>query len=368
MDESIPASASELLLVGYKEKSELLRVATAQARAYKLRAEALAGLLAASNKRPRVSIEPKDVIPSVEVPTNPMKKHSPNPPPTKIVDQPEIGHDSDDEVPVPLQEPEAAIATQDRSFDHLSSILCAYKDKKIVPGSIDFPFDVCADLCRDEARVVYSWSPADKKRLRPSIISALRLVYPDKKTTWYNNHFLSSENGAATYWARVLKRRAEIWDAAAARLAIGSHQEAANSVVERIRRKIANRKCKRLSSIASAVPSDNPYITPERKAFCASLSSSDSDGGGPNTVDLSQSPPTASSVGCTPALPLPPSGAVAKTKLAKGPETYSVAEMKTYVRTAKAIRNVSEKDGHTETTAAFIDAEFSVRSPRSAVT
>ena len=36
-----------------------------------------------------------------------------------------------------------------------------------------------------------------------------------------------------------------------------------------------------------------------------------------------------------------------------------MAEMKKFKRMAKAIRNVNERDGHAEATAAFIDTEFS---------
>ena len=36
-----------------------------------------------------------------------------------------------------------------------------------------------------------------------------------------------------------------------------------------------------------------------------------------------------------------------------------MSEMKTFKKMAKAIRNVDEREGHAEATAAFIDAEFS---------
>lgn len=39
--------------------------------------------------------------------------------------------------------------------------------------------------------------------------------------------------------------------------------------------------------------------------------------------------------------------------------SYSISEMKTFKKMAKAIRNVDEREGHSEATAAFIDAEFS---------
>ena len=44
--------------------------------------------------------------------------------------------------------------------------------------------------------------------------------------------------------------------------------------------------------------------------------------------------------------------------------TYSLSEMKTFKKVAKAIRNVDEGQGHAEATAAFIDSEFSDNSGR----
>ena len=39
--------------------------------------------------------------------------------------------------------------------------------------------------------------------------------------------------------------------------------------------------------------------------------------------------------------------------------SYSLAEMKAFKKMAKAIRNVNEREGHCEATAAFVDSEFS---------
>ena len=44
--------------------------------------------------------------------------------------------------------------------------------------------------------------------------------------------------------------------------------------------------------------------------------------------------------------------------------SYSLPEMKMFRKVAKAIRNVDEREGHAEATAAFIDAEFSDNSGR----
>ena len=44
--------------------------------------------------------------------------------------------------------------------------------------------------------------------------------------------------------------------------------------------------------------------------------------------------------------------------------SYSLAEMKTFKKMATAIRNVDERDGHAESTASFIDSEFSDNSGR----
>ena len=46
-------------------------------------------------------------------------------------------------------------------------------------------------------------------------------------------------------------------------------------------------------------------------------------------------------------------------KMAPAPESYTRAEMKVFSKMARSIKNVDERDGHAEATAAFIDTEFS---------
>ena len=48
-----------------------------------------------------------------------------------------------------------------------------------------------------------------------------------------------------------------------------------------------------------------------------------------------------------------------KEKKAKGPESYTRAEMKAFKAAARAIRNVDPEKGHTLATAQFLDANFS---------
>ena len=44
--------------------------------------------------------------------------------------------------------------------------------------------------------------------------------------------------------------------------------------------------------------------------------------------------------------------------------SYSLSEVKMFKKIAKAIRNVDERQGHSEATASFIDTEFSDNSGR----
>ena len=88
-------------------------------------------------------------------------------------------------------------------------------------------------------------------------------------------------------------------------------------------------------------------------SFCpislsSSTDSTEEDNDGPDYIP----PPDAS-----PADKVPP--APRRAKKAKGPESYTRAEMKAFKAAAKAIRNVDPEKGHTLTTAQFLDAQFS---------
>ena len=371
---SMPTSASELLLSELTDKTVQLRIAklrnseleTHRGELEKRFAE-LEKRVASNTKRPRevapvqvadVPVENPKKRPSPEPIENPKKRPSPEPAvapvvPAVVYTVVDIGSDDDVPTAAMLVEPAALVQDPSRLFETLHSVLCAYKDKKIRPGSQDLPFDICADLCRDEADLANAWPLDAKVRLLPCILSALKLVYPNKKDEWFAKPFLSDAVATTTYWTRVLLRRAAIWDAAATRLKSQRKLTHRSSLKRRIKDKIAQRKAARLSSIDRSSSAGYVYKTPVKQtAF--SLSSSDSDLDDGAVVDLSFSPPVVAVAG---------DGSVVKlaspVRLAPGPESYTRAEMKAFAKMAKAIRNVDEREGHAEATAAFVDTEFS---------
>ena len=122
---------------------------------------------------------------------------------------------SDDEVPDLPTPPKKKLATpKPQPYEALHSILCAYKAKKIVPGAGNLTYDICADICAKEAHAVTEWSHSQMVTRQPMILSALHLVYKDKKEIWFEERkktFLGSATGTAKYWMTVLTRRAVIW-------------------------------------------------------------------------------------------------------------------------------------------------------------
>ena len=294
-EESVAASASELLFSELSEKTRLLNLAKKEVEEYKLKYQALLSAPSASQKRQRDAVPPQAAAASCEADEAPKKKHSP-----EVAKAPEKSppagatlSDSDDEVPPPLPDKPTIVATtKARPFEQLNSVLCAYKDKKIVPGSEELPFDICTELCKEEADAVEAWDQSTRKRYHRAVISALRLVYPNKKTSWFQSHFLTSPSGAAKYWVRVLRRRADIWKTAAS-AAKALHRE---SLQLRIRRKINERRQTRIKSLSkvSASAANDPFKTPIRES-CVGLSSSDSDDEPQKVIDLSQSPALAAS-------------------------------------------------------------------------
>ena len=366
--ESIPESASELLLEDLTEKIEQLRtanekarVATEKADRFKFRCDALSSQLVQSNKRAREAIEHPKVAELAGTPDNPKKRPSPEvartPKPGAGIDP--LAGMSDDEVPPPIVTPSIEPPSKEacRKFTELNSVLCGYKDKQIVPGSTDLPFEICADLCRDEAGMMLSLSSFQLSNLRPAIVSALQLVYPNKKPAWFDSQFLRDPKGAAKYWSRVLIRRSEIWDAAASRVVARCKTSHTAALRDRIRLKIQARKAERLSQLrAPSVLASKSRSAPRNKLSLA-LSSSD-DEGPINTIDLSQSPSGMPVDGKSPVTPVKTPKAIPP-KMAAGPDTYTMAEMKSFVRMVKSIRNVDEKSGHAEATATFVDTEFS---------
>ena len=292
-EESVAASASELLFSELTEKTKLLELARKETQELKLKYRALMSASSASKKRQRECVPPQASAAVDEPDEAPKKKPSPDmakaPPKPKVPEQ--SLSDSDDEVPPPEPPPlpsrrPVAAAEKTRLFEQLSSVLCAYKDDRIKPGSQELPFDICAELCREEAESVAAWDSSTRRRLHRAVISALRLVYPHKKDSWFKSPFLVSPSGAATYWSKVLTRRADIWKTAAAK-AKSLHRE---SLQQRIRRKINERRQSRIKSLSksAAAAASNPFKTPVKVS--RSTLSSDSDGESNKVIDLSQSP------------------------------------------------------------------------------
>ena len=374
VDESLPASATDLLYEELSKKTKLLRIAVQEAHQFRRSYEKLSAKIKSKKKRSR---DEPSVSATPEAEATPKKRPSPDPPvePTaRTAGDP--SSKSDDEVALPAPVDASAKNPRPKSnnkpFEELNSILCAYKDKKIRPGSTNLPFEICVELCNEEIeRVEKDWGPAERTRFHKPILSALRLVYPNKRKEWFGSPFLLDPTTAAQYWVKVLTRRSEIWEAAAKKLASSASRSATSQLTleQRIRQKIMHRKNDRILSLraaAKAAGSSNPYKTPPRRPSNG-LSSSDSEH---EVVDLSRSPAEASASsksrsslkmarapGCVNACALQRQHLTALPPLTL--RRYTLPEMKSFKRMAKAIRNVNERDGHAESTAAFIDAEFS---------
>ena len=160
------------------------------------------------------------------------------------------GNDSDDDVPDP--EPAKPAVPKDEKFKGLRSILCSYKTGEIDPRKKDsvFSFEACAEISAEEAADVTKWNAEQQKFFQPMIVSALRIVYPNKKEEWFSRPFLQSPKGAAEYWARVLQRRSQIWKADAATAKSGAAASAGSLFSPEPLKARLDRKIKQLSSAA----------------------------------------------------------------------------------------------------------------------
>ena len=324
-DEELSISASELLYSELSDQKELLVKAQQEARDYKLKCEALLSTLTESKKRQREEARAELARANEVRPDEaPKKKPSPEPKPNAVpkptkapvpVVQPaakaaprppvptaSVACHSDDDVPAPDPQPVKLDFEFKKPYETLHSILCAYKAKQIIPGSTELPFDLCASMCKEEADNVKKWSPDTCATYHKALISALKLVYPNKVKSWFDKPFLRNPTSTAVYWARVLTRRSEIWQAAADRRAATTlpppHQE---PLKDRIRRRIAERKAERLNSLSVSFRSSKArsFSSPPPKAS-VSLSS-DSDEPSATVIDLSQSPAASSSSNTSPA-------------------------------------------------------------------
>ena len=109
---------------------------------------------------------------------------------------------SDDDVPAPIPDTGSVDCTTGevgREYEGLNSILCAYKMGAIEPGVGSMTHKVCAEVCSDEATAVSAWSREKVLRFHPMILSALKVVYPNKKVEWFSKPFLQSASSAAKY-------------------------------------------------------------------------------------------------------------------------------------------------------------------------
>ena len=244
---------------------------------------------------------------------------------------------SDDEVPVPdLSPEEPEKKTDEKLYNGLQSIICGYKSGAFNPKDPDSPvtFKLCAELAQEEIGIAKEWLKSRKalEKFHPMVLSALRLVYPNKKDEWFQRPFLKSKKGAITYWIKVLERRVEIWSHKANKESEHKAKSQIASLTERIRDKIDKRKAQAVSKTES---------TPnKRKASNATIViSSDSD------EEQTAAPSKSSSS--------------KSTKTAPPPESYTKSEIKNFKRVAKAIKSFDESLGHTSATCDFVDSEFS---------
>lgn len=292
-DESVAACASELLYSELSERTNQLKLAQKEIREYKLKCRALTSSLSESKKRYRIEAANQATDPELEADAAPKKRPSPSsdgsndkPPPARPQS------DSDDEVPPPEPPPLEPVKSEKvRPFQRLGSVLCGYKDDQVVPGTGELPFDLCAELCKEEAEEVAAWDNSTCLSMHDAIMSALKLVYPHKKNEWFSRPFLVNPRGAAKYWSRVLMRRFEIWSAAAKKAAALRKE----SLTQKIRRKIRERSMSRSKALSKAalLPKRDPFKTPVRKKHTGL--SSDSEEDDPKIIDLSQLPAAASS-------------------------------------------------------------------------
>ena len=179
-DESVAASASELLYADLTEKTRLLELAQKEAKEYKVKCQALKSSLSAAKKRQRPQAPQVTPVPAVDPDAAPKKRPSPSSDDPKVNAAPKVpsADESDDDVPPPEPPALQPVAKERaRPFQLLGSILCGYKDEQVVPGSEELPFDLCAELCKEEASEVSAWDPPTCKRMHNAVLSALKLVY-----------------------------------------------------------------------------------------------------------------------------------------------------------------------------------------------
>ena len=222
---------------------------------------------------------------------------------------------------------------KDKAYKGLDSILCAYKDNEINPKdkASELTFEICAKTCVSEIAQTMRWSDAEINDRHHMIISALKMVYKDKKAEWFEQSFLKSPIGAHKYWIKVLKRRCVLWRAAHTRNNPENRRvkEPALSLKQRLREAIKLKKRERMGKSAKASRSSKPAVV------VISDSSNSSEGEDEAAA------------------------AKAEPESAPAPESYSSSEIKTFGKMAKAIRNADDANGLSQAVADFVDSEFS---------
>ena len=194
--QSIAGSASAQLKKDLDRKAELLREANKKAEAFRLRCEALESKLKESRKKRKSPDAPKASAKEPESLPRPPKKAKPFKDIIGAAEAPDNG-DTDDEVPSP---DEAKLSNSNKLYEGLNSILCAYKSGKVTPSTDgNITFKMVAELCEEDAINASKWSKHSIVQRHPMVLSALRLVYPNKKDSWFQKPFLKSAKGAHKY-------------------------------------------------------------------------------------------------------------------------------------------------------------------------
>ena len=367
---SIAPSASEQVIADITTQSNLRRIAEhrasqIQARCDELQRKLNAAAAAAAKTKKRKSTQPPAASASARdtaVSANPKKRRSP---PKPLIDvlasqraalhDEESGTDTSDEV---VPSPDEQSGSKQPTFEGLNSVLCEYKKSKDNgDGSFQptyegpLTFTVCAEMADDEANDIDEWSYQQKIERRPMIVSALRLVYKNKKEAWFSKPFLMSPMGAAEYWQEVLKRRATLWREA--HKSAQQTAEAAEDIVSPVRSSVHRRlreKLKKRSSDRTA-PSPPAPIAEGNRLSPISISSDPEDLTPPSALSQTSKGHTFSSSS---------SSSAKKTKKSAPPsKSYTRDEIKRHANMAKTIRNVDESRGHSLAVADFVDLEFS---------
>ena len=363
---SVPESASQLLAHKLSQKDKQLQEMNAKLERYRKRFEAIEAKISSPSKRERSEPAPEPNADQLSTSSSgseelppPRKKPSPEPAAEKarpIARQrvrrvPEALPDlvtisPDMSPPSPVKAPSPPLAPVKPKYLGLRSIICAYKEGGFTPGEGEFPYQLCADFLADEIESAQGWSREEQIRFLPMIIAALKLIYPsdDEPNKWETRPFSKSPSGATKYWIKVLRQWSVLWlgKALAAAPKKTTPSSAMEELTARIRNRIKSDTRTKTEKLVERSATHEP-IRPEPIV----ISDSDSEDGAAGGLDVAAAP------------------AKKSVKLAPGPESYTRAEMKTFAKMARAIRNTSD-NAHVTATANFLDAEFSDNSGRAA--